>query len=830
MTDATAAEIYDTILPGWREAPRNGKNRRVCAPYRDDENPSLDIDEEKLTWYDRGIGEGGGAVDLARRVLGEEGARSLLRELGDKYEDQAPPIAAQKPKPQVEVMGGATSAQVAALRRSRRLRDGETLDRISAKALRVRWPDDDGDWKSPSDWLGLPTLVDGGFKLWALNQNGNPRLDGRGKLIRFNLGPVSFFASPAVRQRNGSKIRRLFDVEGESDGLACIDAGILHVVASTGGAGALAAHGRHFDWLCALEPDEVVIIRDLDDVGRAGAEKVAQWWLTQGLAVRIIKLPEELGEKGDLRDFLNGRPALDGQSAIEPLGDAEALNALADAAKPLLPVETQGQKETRSTDSDDLNAKFEALAQLSPVEYDRRRKEEAEGLGIRTSTLDIEVAARRPESNENESGGTAVLFADVEPWPNVVDGAELLQSLADAFRRFLALPKFAAEAMAFWVLHAHAHAAAQISPILAFASPEKRCGKTTALALLQRVVPRPLPASNITGAALFRSVEKWCPTILIDEADTFLRDSDELRGILNSGHNQAQAIVIRTAGEDHEPRAFRTWAPKAIALIGTLPPTLEDRAVVIQMRRRRPDETVDRIRGDHDHGLSTLGRQCARWVADNTEALRDEDPGLPKTLNDRAADNWRALVAIADVAGGDWPAIARKAAEALTPAEDETSIGALLLADIRDTFAASGNPDRMGSADLCEALVTLIDRPWSEIQRGGKPLKTNGLARRLKPFGIRPQKLRLIATTANGYRLADFAEAFGRYLPGDSQIPLGTPEQVNENNDLPANPLGTRLVHVPSGIGSNPSDLNECSGVPSGNPEHGPEELEEGVL
>ncbi|MCH7476780.1 MAG: hypothetical protein IIA14_01615 [SAR324 cluster bacterium] len=107
----------------------------MCAPYRDDENPSLDIHEEKLTWYDRGIGEGGGAVDLARRVLGEEGARSLLRDLGDKYEDQVPPIAAPKPKPQVEVMGGATSAQIAALKRSRRLRDGETLDRIGAKDI-----------------------------------------------------------------------------------------------------------------------------------------------------------------------------------------------------------------------------------------------------------------------------------------------------------------------------------------------------------------------------------------------------------------------------------------------------------------------------------------------------------------------------------------------------------------------------------------------------------------------------------------------------------------------------------------------------------------------
>ncbi len=332
MNAATTSAIYDVILPGWREATRNGKNRRVCAPYRDDKNPSLDVHETKLTWFDRGIGEGGGAVDLARRVLGEEGARSLLRELGDKQEDHAPTTAAPKLKPQVEVMSGATSAQIAALKRSRRLRDGATLDRIGAKTLRVRWPEDDGGWQSWTVWVGLPTLVEGGFKLWALNKNGIPRLDDRGKLIQRNVGPVSFFLSPAAHQRNGGTIQRLFDVEGESDAIACIDSGVPHVVASSGGAGSLAAHERHREFLLALEPDEVVVIRDLDDAGRAGAAKVAEWWLAQGITVRIVELPEELGDKGDLRDFLNGRPARDGQPAVEPIGGAAQLHTLADAA------------------------------------------------------------------------------------------------------------------------------------------------------------------------------------------------------------------------------------------------------------------------------------------------------------------------------------------------------------------------------------------------------------------------------------------------------------------------------------------------------------------
>ena len=563
-----------------------------------------------------------------------------------------------------------------------------------------------------------------------------------------------------------------------------------------------------------LRKKRVVLWADRDDAGVDKAQTIYTELVAAEIPVTAVQARVPTA-KADAFDHLEqGFQPDDGQ----PLGlslDAEPAQKSNGAAEAL---------------SDDLSAKFEALGKLSVVEYEQCREKEAKALGFRVGILDDEVAKRRPQSNKDGSGGTAMLFADIEPWPNAVDGAELLQSIVDAFHRFLALPRFAAEAMALWVLHAHAHALALISAILALVSPEKRCGKTTALELLQRIVPRPLSASNITGAALFRSVEKWGPTLLIDEADSFLKNSDELRGILNSGHNRSQAIVLRTVGEDHDPRAFKTWAPKAIALIGTLPPTLEDRSIIVQMRRRKSDEKVDRIRGDHDHGLGDLARQCARWVQDNADDLRESDPRMPKALHDRACDNWRALLAIADVAGGGWPELSRKAAIALTPTEDESSVGTLLLADIRDAFTAAGNQDRMASADLCGALVTLIDRPWCEIQQGGKALKTNGLARRLKPFGIRPQKLRLATTTVNGYRLEDFAEAFGRYLSGGSQIPTGTPEQVNENNELPANPTGTRPAHVPVGIGSNPADLNGCSGVPVGNPEPGQEELEEGVL
>ena len=206
----------------------------------------------------------------------------------------------------------------------------------------------------------------------------------------------------------------------------------------------------------------------------------------------------------------------------------------------------------RHDERDSIEADLRRLAAMAPLDYDRRRQEEAERLGVRVGTLDAEVKRLRGD-NGAAAGGAAVTLPTPEPWPEPVDGTVLLETLTETIKRHLVLPAGAAEAVALWTLHAHAHDTAAISPILAVTSPTPECGKTTLLTILHALVPRPLPTSNITVAALFRAVEKWQPTLLIDEADTFLRNSDELRGVLNSGHNRAGAYVIRTVGDDHEP-------------------------------------------------------------------------------------------------------------------------------------------------------------------------------------------------------------------------------------------------------------------------------------
>lgn len=320
--------------------------------------------------------------------------------------------------------------------------------------------------------------------------------------------------------------------------------------------------------------------------------------------------------------------------------------------------------------------------------------------------------------------------------------------------------------MAAWVLHAWAHEASDISPVLAFVSPEKRCGKTTALSVIAALTPKPMHAVNISSSVLFRVVEKFAPTVLIDEADTFLAENDELRGILNGGHNRLSAYVWRSVGDDHEPRQFKVWAPKAVAMIGKLPDTLEDRALVVPLRRKQAGETVERFRADRINDFLTLRRKAARWAEDCLSRLSDTDPDVPADLNDRAQDNARAICAIADAAGGKWPATIRAALVGTAEQSDDEpqSAGVLLLRDIAEVFEKRAG-GRIGSTELCEALCELEESPWGDWRRGS-PITTRGIAKLLKPFGIAP----LRDMTHRYYGRADFADAFKRYLSDGPKI------------------------------------------------------------
>jgi putative DNA primase/helicase len=239
---------------------------------------------------------------------------------------------------------------------------------------------------------------------------------------------------------------------------------------------------------------------------------------------------------------------------------------------------------------------IEALARQDHTEYDRMRADLAETLGIRVGTLDDKVEAIRKKLAAVDDD--TLPHWKVDPWPEPVDGAELLNSIKQVFRRYIVLPKYADAALSLWVLHAWTMDAGDISPFMVLVSPTKRCGKTSVLILLYFLTPKSELAANITASSLFRYIEAVRPTLLIDEADSFVKDNEELRGILNSGHTRVAANIIRNVevNGEHTPRRFSTWAAKAIATIKKLADTLEDRSVTITLQRKARSAKVDRLR------------------------------------------------------------------------------------------------------------------------------------------------------------------------------------------------------------------------------------------
>ena len=363
-------------------------------------------------------------------------------------------------------------------------------------------------------------------------------------------------------------------------------------------------------------------------------------------------------------------------------------------------------------------------------------------------------------------------------WPVPVVLQDVLDEIAGAFRRYLMLPDGAADVLALWSVFAHAHEAFGYSPILAAVSPVKRSGKTRLFEVLSHLVPNPVLTSNISAASIYRLggvVEdadmtrpiKLPPplTLLADEGDAWMKLHPGLRGILDSGHTRRAAFVIRVLSDG--PTRFSTFFPKALALIDTsaseLPPTIVDRSIILQMRRRKHDESVATLRADrYAPDLIEVKMKIARWVDDYFDRLRDADPPLPDGINDRTADNWRPLFAIAEQAGPQWLERAWQACRLLSGSIDEGGeMTVLLLRDIRDAFTTE-RADRMPTRVLVGTLCGIDDHPWKGLL---SPFK---LAQLLRPFNIKPKPLWSAGEggqkrTMRGYFAADFREAFERY-------------------------------------------------------------------
>lgn len=535
---------------------------------------------------------------------------------------------------------------------------------------------------------------------------------------------------------------------------------------------------------------DVIICGDNDQAGRDHVALVAR--NLRGVARRLCVLDlakfwPDIEPSDDISDWFAR-----GGGTVERLW--EIVDKAPDYAPP---TEQQPQSEqTQETPpqeeppqeepANETDVEITRLAKLSAIEYEQQRKTAAEILEVRASILDKLVEAERARLNPDAADGKqghAIAFPEPEPWPEPVDGAALLDGIAKAIRDHVVMSDAARDAAALWVLHTYLIDCFLVSPRLGVRSPTKGCGKTLLLDVLGRLVLRPLPTANVTPAAIFRVVEGHQPTLLVDEADTFLRDHDELRGVLNGNRKGSQ--VLRTVGDDFEPRAFATYSACAIALIGQLPDTLHDRSVAIDLKRRLRSEYVHPFRPDRAGHLDVLARKAVHWAKDHADKIADADPKMPDGVINREADNWRPLLAIADEAGGEWPERAREAAGQahIAAGGDDASRLELLLGDIRDAFVEKGTTTRdmfgaqqvvIASGDLVEALVAIEGRPWKEMGKARKPLTPNRLARMLKPLGITPQKVGPEDARVNGYIRAHFEEPFDRYLTPDA--PDGGPQ------------------------------------------------------
>jgi hypothetical protein len=371
-------------------------------------------------------------------------------------------------------------------------------------------------------------------------------------------------------------------------------------------------------------------------------------------------------------------------------------------------------------------------------------------------------------------------------------GAALLGELHAALCRYVVLPSSqAADAVTLWVAATHAQPAWEHAPRLAVVSPLKRCGKSRLLDVVAETCHAPLITVNATIAAVVRSIGEDPPTLLVDEADTLWgtrkqADSNEdLRGLLNAGH-QRNRPMLRWDVTSRTLDQLDTFAMALLAAIGELPDTIMDRAVVIRMRRRAPGERVDPYRTRRDAPpLNQLRDRLTGWVREHLRELHQATPLMP--LEDRAADTWEPLVAIADLAGGDWPDRGRTAAATLTAAEaqqeEDTSAGVRLLGDLREVF---GDDDALYSTTILDRLHKLEDGPWADWY--GRLLTSRDLAKLLRPYQVRPKDVREHGTGAprKGYTRQDLHEPWARYLPLRPRHP--------RHNDEPAAQPGHRPV------------------------------------
>ncbi len=359
-------------------------------------------------------------------------------------------------------------------------------------------------------------------------------------------------------------------------------------------------------------------------------------------------------------------------------------------------------------------------------------------------------------------------------------GYEVLDDVAAFVARFTVFPdQHCVPTVVLWLAHTHAIDAFYITPRLVLDSAEPGSGKTRVLEVAALLVAAPEMTISASPAALFRLVAAGPITILFDEVDAIFSQNggsnEDLRALLNAGYKRG-ATVARCVGDAKAMKVarFPVFAPVALAgIAGAMPDTITTRAVTIHMRRRRTDQTVEEFKLRRVEPAATpLREELAGWMASISDRVGGVEPEIPDGVTDRSAEVWEPLLAVADAAGGHWPATARAACThfVLDTASEVRSVGVRLLADLR-TIYSRHNTDRLPTAVLLAELREIDDGAWSDLD--GKPLDARRLAGELKRYGVRVVPFKHAGQTVKGYTVhptekpspqLGLTDAWSRYL------------------------------------------------------------------
>jgi hypothetical protein len=352
----------------------------------------------------------------------------------------------------------------------------------------------------------------------------------------------------------------------------------------------------------------------------------------------------------------------------------------------------------------------------------------------------------------------------------------ILNALTDLIRRYVVMTDEQLLVTAIWVVQTHCIDSFEQTPYLAVVSPEKQCGKSRLLEVLELLVRKPWMAIVPSEAVVFRRIHSSTPTLLLDEVDTIFKQSmadryEGLRAILNAGHRRGSKVP-RCVGPDQEIEEFNVFCPKVLAGIGPcLPETVADRSIPIHLKRRSGNEPVERFRRrDVVPTADDLRKRIERWAKAHKESLRDARPTLPDELSDRAQEGCEGLVAIANALGVGEPL--RAALVVLLTeerADDQESIRLRLLRDVQAVFVEK--EARLGrrvtsvsTEELLKRLDEMDEAPWASYC--GRGIEARDLAQILAHYDVRSTTIRIKGQDKprKGYKQDDLHDAWSRYL------------------------------------------------------------------